>query len=556
MTLAKAITKTLDVDVEDVRIDLTATIKSYDLTDTKFIFDIQSSNGLTINLTGSTATYIVEYVHNSQTYAIQGDITVVNSTKISFNLPEDLKGYKGTVLIGIYVKLTDDTKIDIKDIAVRIEPSIMDKDIDFSAKTYFKDFESVKAEVVLEGKKAKTGIDAVVADVQSEGEKAKTEIKATLPTLKAQINQLSESITDISDILDIHESVNLFDKSSTENEQGYYNPTTGVITYNSRFLTTHYIECKFGDTFIFVRPPQNKFGIGYNQIAIYDSSKSYVGYEVGEDYEETYHANLLKVTITNQNAKFIRIRETYDTLDLLMVVKSEHYPQAYTPYAPYFTLKNCKADLNDNPLKGKKLSVNGDSIMYGHGYTGGFAKIVAERSGMTLQNIAVTGATITHGTKNDGGTERHCISQTLDDMDTDADYYIFNGSVNDYSLGVEFGSVSNGFNSDLNIDTFCGAFESLWKQASVKFMGKKVGFVFVHRIEDYPSNYDNNYRPAMLTILQKWGVPYLDLHAEIPSLRRIPQLQSAYTVGDGWHPNEEGYKKYYCDKFEAWLKTL
>lgn len=178
MTLAKAITKTLDVDVEDVRIDLTATIKSYDLTDTKFIFDIQSSNGLTIDLTGSTAMYIVEYAHNSQTHAIQGDITVVNSTKISFNLPKDLKGYKGTVLIGIYVELTDGTKIDIKDIAVRIEPSIVDKDIDFSAKTYFKDFESVKAEVVSEGEKAKTAIKAVLPSVQAEISELDRQIKA------------------------------------------------------------------------------------------------------------------------------------------------------------------------------------------------------------------------------------------------------------------------------------------------------------------------------------------------------------------------------------------
>lgn len=411
-------------------------------------------------------------------------------------------------------------------------------------------FEKINADDTLNQGRIK--INNILDDVDSQAIKFSESI--------SKVSQLSESINDISDILDIHESVNLFDKSSAENEQGYYNPTTGVITYDSRFLTTHYIKCKLGDTFIFARAPQNKFGSGYNQIAIYDSSKSYAGYEVGEDYEETYRTNLLKLTITNQNAKFIRIRQTYDTLDSLMVVKSERYPQAYEPYAPYFTLKNCKADLkvdlNNNQLKGKKISVNGDSIMYGHGYTGGFAKIVAERSGMTLQNIAVTGATITHGTKYDDGRERHCISQTLDNMDTDADYYIFDGSTNDYSLGVEFGSVTNGFTSDLNINTFCGAFESLWKQASVKFMGKKVGFVFVHRIEDYPSNYDNNYRPVMLNILQKWGVPYLDLYTEIPSLRRIPQLQSAYTVGDGWHPNEEGYKTYYCDKFEAWLKTL
>lgn len=199
MTIAKAITKTLDISVEDVRIDLTATIRSYDLTDTQFIFEIKSSNGMTANLTGSTAIYIVEYVHNSQTYAIQGDIDIIGTDTLSFNLPEDLKGYSGTVLIGIYVKLTDGTKIDIKDIAVRIEPSIMDKDIDFSAKTYFKDFESVKAEVISEGEKVKTDIKAIVTDVQSVGETAKAEIKATLPSIQAEVSEIKEDIVVLSE---------------------------------------------------------------------------------------------------------------------------------------------------------------------------------------------------------------------------------------------------------------------------------------------------------------------------------------------------------------------
>lgn len=197
MTLAKAVTRTLDVDVDDVRIDLTATIKSYDLTDTKFIFDIQSSQGLTINLMGGTAMYIVEYVHNSQTYAIQGNIDIINSTKISFNLPSDLKGYKGTVLIGLYVQMADGTKIDIKDIAVRIEPSIMDKDIDFSARTYFEDFETVKAEVTLKGEQAKTSINAVVSDVQSTGNVAKTQIANVLPSVQSKVSAINTELAKI-----------------------------------------------------------------------------------------------------------------------------------------------------------------------------------------------------------------------------------------------------------------------------------------------------------------------------------------------------------------------
>lgn len=221
MTLAKAVTKTLDVDVDDVRIDLTATIKSYDLTDTKFIFDIQSSQGLTINLMGGTAMYIVEYVHNSQTYAIQGNIDIINSTKISFNLPSDLKGYKGTVLIGLYVQMADGTKIDIKDIAVRIEPSIMDKGIDFSARTYFEDFETVKAEVISKGEQAKASINAVVADVngygdtqkqtinnvvtdvQSTGETAKTQINQVLPSVQSQVSELNRQINALPQIPDL-----------------------------------------------------------------------------------------------------------------------------------------------------------------------------------------------------------------------------------------------------------------------------------------------------------------------------------------------------------------
>lgn len=191
MTIAKIVTKTLAIGVKDTKIDLSATIKSYDLTDTKFIFNIISNQGLNIDLTGSTAMYIVEYVHNSQNYAIQGEVDIIDSTTIAFSLPEDLKGYKGTVLIGLYVQMADGTKIDIKDIAVRIEPSIMDKDIDFLAKTYFEDFETVKAEVISEGEKAKNQINAVLPTIQSQVSDLKTEIE-NLPDIPEVYTDLAE----------------------------------------------------------------------------------------------------------------------------------------------------------------------------------------------------------------------------------------------------------------------------------------------------------------------------------------------------------------------------
>lgn len=195
-TLAKIVTKTLDIGVKDTKIDLAATIKSYDLTDTKFIFNIISNQGLNIDLMGSTATYVVEYVHNSQNYALQGNVDIIDSTTIAFSLPEDLKGYNGTALIGLYVQMADSTKIDIKDIAVRIESSIMDKDIDFTAKTYFKDFETVKAEVILAGENAKAQIDQVLPSVQAEI----AELQSDLNEIKSDVVSIDNLNTNLKDL--------------------------------------------------------------------------------------------------------------------------------------------------------------------------------------------------------------------------------------------------------------------------------------------------------------------------------------------------------------------
>ena len=184
-TLAKMVTKTLDVGVSNTTIDLSATIKSFDVLDTKFIFGITSNQGLAINLSGATVKYIAEYYVEGKTYAIEGNCLVVDINTISFNLPDQLRGYNGKALIGIYATLTDGTKIDIKNIVVNVEPSLMDKGIDFTAKTYFEDFETVKAEVI------------------SVGENAKNQINAVLPTIQSQVSELDRQIKALPQIPDL-----------------------------------------------------------------------------------------------------------------------------------------------------------------------------------------------------------------------------------------------------------------------------------------------------------------------------------------------------------------
>lgn len=227
----------------------------------------------------------------------------------------------------------------------------------------------------------------------------------------------------------------------------------------------------------------------------------------------------------------------------------------------------------ENVLKGKKLALNGDSICEGAGCAGGYGKIIAERNQMVLQNIGIGGGTVAAGQKRFSASQncyvpRHCICQTVDEMDADADYIIMDGGVNDATLDqpVPLGEITQGYSAELDEGTFYGAFESMLKRMIIRFPGKKLGYIAVHKMTArYCSDRPHNYYHAAKECCEKWGVPFLDLNTTVPPFRFFEEdgdpalyaMRQKYTLnGDGWHPTEAGYLEYYCDKIEAWLKTL
>ena len=233
--------------------------------------------------------------------------------------------------------------------------------------------------------------------------------------------------------------------------------------------------------------------------------------------------------------------------------------------------------MDENKLYGKRISFNGDSICAGDGFRGGYGKIIAERCGMIYQNVGVGGGTITVGVHSKAGVLRHSICGSIDKMDPDADYAIVEGGVNDASISADpedwsipLGEMSAGYNAELDESTFYGAFESMLKKLTAKYSahGKKVGYIAVHKMTSlFSSNCDESvsFYHAALKICEKWGVPFCDLNITVPPFAFFtpdgdPELyavRAAYTKGgDGWHPNEQGYKRYYCDKIESWIKTL
>jgi len=319
-------------------------------------------------------------------------------------------------------------------------------------------------------------------------------------------------------------------------------------------------------------------------------------------------------TITLDKDCLVCVNIGKGSADSFMVCEESLYPNTYVPYKEsldkYVTFQE-----GTNPLSGKIIAFDGDSICYGAGYIGGYASIIGNRNNMTVENRGGGGATLatetydyvgwkngqtlyytlyrypnegimkayTNTSLNQGETTidsydadtnaiiiggvsyvysssdsqaRHWISTDVLNLRSDADYVIIEGGVND---GYVLGSYSASYDETFNPHTFYGAVDTLCKNLLSRFGGKKIGFIIVHGVTETWSFEGTRYG-IVKRVLQKWGIPILDLMHEVPPFGLLPQndtLRTTYTQnGDGWHPNEQGYKKYYCDKIESWMKTL
>ena len=210
-------------------------------------------------------------------------------------------------------------------------------------------------------------------------------------------------------------------------------------------------------------------------------------------------------------------------------------------------------DTASNPLKGKIATFTGDSICQGAGYAGGYAKIIGEDYDMTVENIGVSDGTVVNW------QNKFCISESIADMRSDADYVILEGGGNDADWGPQYipvGTLSSGYDATLDTTTFAGAFESMLKSAIAKFPNAKIGYIFPHKCIANFDSPNGAYRNMAISALEKWGIPYCDLNVMIPPLGYIDDLKSTYTRGDGIHPNEAGYRTFYAPKIAAFMQTM
>ena len=340
------------------------------------------------------------------------------------------------------------------------------------------------------------------------------------------------------------ESPNLFNKDDPTNITGAYVNTSGTEVPDARFYISHKVAVT----------PGEKLTMRYSEYAggtFYDSSdaaRSRFGAPSG-----TPNISPFTFTVPSYGA-YLKMNGLIAKIGEDMLVRGETYPSEYMPFGTITT------GTNSNPLAGKRILWEGDSICSGTGFSGGYAGIISAANGMLSTNYARGGATVAGGTTLAEGGNRHWISRSIGAMDAQADYIIFQGGINDYWLKVPLGAVTGGYADAFDDTTFAGAIESMFKLARAKWTSGKIGFIVNFKISGTSDvtggTKSEKYWDIARKACEKWSIPCLDLYKTGGLNFEIAAVANAYSMdADGCHPNENGYK-IIVPAITEWIKGL
>lgn len=361
-------------------------------------------------------------------------------------------------------------------------------------------------------------------------------------------------------------------KTTFFNKPNLFNPETvkegfftsnGTEIANGSYYLSDYIPVTQGQTYIM---PATHSALG----DYFDSSKSIVSTIARHHIEQPFADK--SIFVVPPGVSFVKVSGfrggtgSFVSIPIneFMLVEGDEYPSEYIPFGADPKIKSNYLPITThsliNPLYNKKVVWNGDSIMGASpDPEGGWAGRVAKKNNMVSTNYAVGGGTIATGTYS-SDNPRHWISKSVESMDSTADYVILEGGRNDWAVQVPLGEISSGYTNVFDDTTFCGALESMLSKVRKKYLGKKVGFIIVYKMEGQHYPYGSTspkaeiYYDKAREILEKWSVPYLDLFKSSNLTVEIPEVKAKYFV-DPTHINAEGYKVT-TDQVERWMMTL
>ena len=320
------------------------------------------------------------------------------------------------------------------------------------------------------------------------------------------------------------------------------NMTSGKIL-DSNGLETEYTTGSFTNDYLLIAKGESiilNFST-YLTIPCYDLNKKFKTNIIITDEEIPY-------VFTADSDMYLRFNVYSKDIDKAMIFKGNKLPDKYITYGNYVNLNENTNNRFKNVLSGNYLFV-GDSICYGAGATGGYAKLIADKNtNMTYKNIGVSGATICRRNQGDGGTSILNKVEEEIALNTSYNHIILEGGVNDlwnqntWALGTydEYNRTSS-----LNEKTICGAFESLIRKCKNKWDNAFIYYLIPHSIdrENTKIGFD-----TLKSIAKKYNVIVIDLRELSGMDTEIDSVKNSYTSNsDGVHPNENGYDRFYVN---------
>lgn len=202
-------------------------------------------------------------------------------------------------------------------------------------------------------------------------------------------------------------------------------------------------------------------------------------------------------------------------------------------------------------LKGKKVCFLGDSITQGCGTSDiskRYTDVFKEISGVAEIFVDGIGGTriARQQTVNPNLLEwdTNEFTKRVDTLPDDADVVVIFGGTNDYGHGdAPFGE-----DTDMTVDTFCGALNVLFQKLIKKYPSSTIVFMTpLHRTDEKTRNKSNNlilkdYVDKIKEFAAEYSVPVLDLYG-VSGMQPCIEEQRAVYFYDGIHPNDAGSRR-------------
>lgn len=222
-------------------------------------------------------------------------------------------------------------------------------------------------------------------------------------------------------------------------------------------------------------------------------------------------------------------------------------------------------------LNGKTILNFGDSIAEGgaNNYRN-YCTIISEKYNMSVNSVAVSGAIMARNTALTGS---HSVLTQIDNAITNHgsktfDFIVLEGGTNDLNYiaqdKLEIGTITDAYDGEYDETTAIGALEKAIYLIRTTWLSSNIIFVIPHHMSSRDYAITKELWSKYVDVCKKWGVPVVNVYEEGQYNTFIASMNALYartseisdTGYDRTHPNEDGYKKWYCPLIVSKMKEI